>query len=261
MPSELEKLLAKRRGSEEIFENSTAPSTADVTSSLQRPVSAGRCEDSDEPPWLEGAVFVELPTGKQEHRASEEGLPPWFDAAVENGIVFYDPEGKEVVVPSSKVPAFKAALETVIEFEPVSASPAAEAEGTLSNVGRQACTDRCSRGDTVGQEGYPNEPPSAAASSEEAESKRQEIKTNLQKRYFDLLRSGLEPNEAAARAILEVAGHSGQEAKKAEDTRTKAGGGGSSRNSPASSNRSCASGMPGDFPAEGRSSTEIVVAA
>ena len=31
-----------------------------------------------------------------------EGLPPWFNAAVESGVIFYDPEGEEVVVPSSK---------------------------------------------------------------------------------------------------------------------------------------------------------------
>jgi len=141
---------------------------------------------------------------------SFDGLPPWFNAALDSGVVFYDPEGKEVVVPSDKVGAFKAALETVNEFEPEpckgslpSVAPAADAAAAPAKASdSEACGGRQAAAEASG---------AAAASNEDAESRRLDLKVNLQKRYFALLRSGLEPNDAAARAILEAGGHAVEE--------------------------------------------------
>lgn len=193
MPSELETAFAKRRSLvEDVLDNSAPQPSADATK-------------EDLPPWLEGVVFVEAGKSGDEVVKTQEspGLPPWFDAAVERGVTFYDPEGREVVVPSHKVPAFKAALETVIEFEPepckgplpaVPASVAATA-GTVADAPSSA-TGSSPRGAAASSQAQNGE--------EDAETLRRELKANLQKRYFALLRSGLEPNEAAAQAILEA---------------------------------------------------------
>jgi len=142
---------------------------------------------------------------------------------MESGVVFYDPEGQEVVVPSSKVGAFKAALETVIEFEPEPCKGAlsklapnpdasAAAESTAGGAGVSSASEGCAQG-VHGGAGAPH---GTTMPSEDAESLRRELKANLQKRYFALLRSGLEPNEAAARAILEAAGHAPEEQSKSD---------------------------------------------
>lgn len=112
---------------------------------------------------------------------------------MESGVVFYDPEGKEVVVPSSKVGAFKAALEAVNEFEPESCRVEAASSAGCAIDSNGPADDGCQNAEAVG--------------NEDTEVLRQEVKTNLQKRYFALLHAGFEPNEAAARAILEAAGH------------------------------------------------------
>jgi len=215
MPNELQQALAKRRSrGEDVFESSVAQSSADAVAHAL--ASQSRNPDLDEPPWLEGAVFVDLNADSSVSAdtvgESCDGLPPWFNAAVESGVVFYDPEGQEVVVPSSKVGAFKAALETVIEFEPEpctgplpSVAPATDtaAATTGSGVG-SADSDTGGQGVDAGAGTASESSGVAASANEAAEARRLELKANLQKRYFALLRSGLEPNDAAARAILEV---------------------------------------------------------
>jgi len=210
MPNELQQALAKRRNcAEDVFESSAVQSSADA--------GAHASVDSEEPPWLEGAVFVELNADAAvsvDNTVGEscDGLPPWFNFAVESGVVYYDPEGQEVVVPSSKVGAFKAALETVIEFEPEpctgalsSVVPASDTAAAPTSASSDS--DAGAQGRDAGAATASESSGAAAAAKEVAEARRLELKVNLQKRYFALLRSGLEPNDAAARAILEAAGH------------------------------------------------------
>lgn len=283
MPSELEKALAKRRSKcgEDIFESSnTTCSAADAGASSK----AGYPQMKEQPPWMdkmEGAVFVDASVDVKAPADSAEvagdGLPPWFNAAVEQGIIFYDPEGQEVVVPSSQVGAFKAALETVIEFEPgpcrgalvsvpASVTPDAPNVKGSSGVGagiaaHEGCTQQAVAAETpaLGAGAVA----SVATSSEDAETLRRDIKANLQKRYFALLRLGLEPNEAAARAILEAAGHAPEE--QMEKGRGAAVVAGAPAGGDSTQNSCCGSLRPrsgsGEASSDSRRSTEIVVSA
>jgi len=285
MPSELEKALAKRRSKcgDDIFESSNICSAADAGASS----NAGYPQMKEQPPWMDkfgGAVFVDTPSadGKKAFADSAEvtgdGLPPWFNAAVEQGIVFYDPEGQEVVVPSSQVGAFKAALETVIEFEPESCRgarvsvPAPVTPDAPNIEGSSGAEAGISAHEGCTQQAVAAETPAlgsgAAASAatsieEDAETLRRDIKVNLQKRYFALLRLGFEPNEAAAKAILEAAGHAPEEqmekGRGAAVVATATAGGDSTQNSCSGALRP-RSGS-GDASSDSRRSTEIIVSA
>jgi len=286
MPSELEKALAKRRSKcgEDIFESSNTCSAADAGASSSK---AGYPQMKEQPPWMDkfgGAVFVDAPSvdGKASADSAEvagDGLPPWFNAAVEQGIVFYDPEGQEVKIPSSQVGAFKAALETVIEFEPgpcrgalvsvpASVTPDAPNVKGSSGVGagisaHEGCTQQAVAAETPALGA--GAAASVATSSEDAETlRRDNIKANLQKRYFALLRLGLEPNEAAARAILEAAGHAPEE--QMEKGRGAAMVAGAAAGGDSTQNNSCSGALrprsgSGEASSDSRRSTEIVVSA
>jgi len=123
------------------------------------------------------------PEAPVEEETSEATNPPWLAAALESGVIFYDPEGKEVVVPSSQVGAFKAGLDSVSGFEQ-------STKGILAPT--TSAADAAS----------PEEGQSTAAQSP---SSSEGLKTFVRMRFFALVRGGLEPNTAAARAIREAA--------------------------------------------------------
>lgn len=132
------------------------------------------------PPWMHAAKDMGVTFAPAEQ-------PPWLLAAVEQGVVFYDPEGREIEVPASQVLAFNEALSKVRDFE----------ETWQSTAG----SDHSEKQDSTEAEG-----------ATESASQRRDLKAFVQKIYFKLLREGVEPNEAAAQAILQAAGQQqGQE--------------------------------------------------
>jgi len=137
------------------------------------------------PPWMNAAEDMGVTFAPAEQ-------PPWLLAAVEQGVVFYDPEGREIEVPASQVPAFNEALSKVRDFEETWQS-----------------TSGCSYQSPGKQETEKAEVEGATAES--ASSQRRDLKAFVQKIYFQLLREGIEPNEAAAQAILQAAGQQGQQ--------------------------------------------------
>lgn len=221
--SELEKILAKRRSrSEEIFENNAA--TPPAAHASRRPSAERGPPVADEmPEWLSaaeemGIVFTKpaaksaASAAKGEEEAEGE-LPPWLEAAAACGVVFYDPEGKEIVVPSNKVVDFQAGLESVRDFEqswescndtdtaeePEPSSAAVTADDEVCQV---AIAGVCASAGAAGSGPVTAEKP-------EGESQREALKMAVQKRYFALLRDGIDPNQAAVQAILEAKGTSG----------------------------------------------------
>jgi len=178
--------------------------------------------DDAPPPWLafaqaEGIVF--RPPAADVAQASD-GNPPWLQAAADTGVVFYDPEGFEVVVPSGQVVAFKAGLESVRDFERswVRRCNTDEAAGAPNCESQVACAAEDLEDGTreevpvekddalqpLGVDGGSQGVRSADAREIDEASQRQDLKSVVQRRYFALLRDGLEPNEAAVRAILEA---------------------------------------------------------
>lgn len=135
------------------------------------------------PPWMHAAKDMGVTFAPAEQ-------PPWLLAAVEQGVVFYDPEGREIEVPASQVLALNEALSKVRDFE----------ETWQSTAG----SDHSEKQDSA-------EATEAEGATESA-SQRRDLKAFVQKIYFKLLREGVEPNEAAAQAILQAAGQQqGQE--------------------------------------------------
>mmetsp|Transcript_105352 Transcript_105352/g.187298 ORF Transcript_105352/g.187298 Transcript_105352/m.187298 type:complete len:198 (-) Transcript_105352:203-796(-) len=129
--------------------------------------SAGYTAGGQLPPWLATAAAMGIEFSPP---SNSDADPPWLAAAAESGVVFYDPEGREIKVASSKVQAFKEGLGKVRDFE-------------------ESC-----------DQPQPAEDLKAA----EAETQRRDLKAFVQKLYFRFLRDGLEPNEAAAQAIIQA---------------------------------------------------------
>jgi len=150
------------------------------------------------PPWLAAANALGV---SFEDAAAP---PPWLQAAVEQGlgegVVFYDPEGREIEVPASKVPAFTEGLDKVRAFEQSWSNESAPGSSQLLESSLP---------------GYPSASLPHAADKEMTKAggeepsrnsqRRVDLKAYVQKMYFALLREGLEPNEAAALAIRQAA--------------------------------------------------------
>lgn len=215
--SELDKMLAKRRSrSEEVFESSVAPSQAHAS-------GVACAKVAEDPPWLaalqkQGVTF----SAPADNQKSDE-LPHWLEAAAECGVTFYDPDGNEVVVPSSKVGAFKAGLESVRDFEH-SMSPTADvalkpcssdeaAQKAPTEVQSATTEVEHHRAASVDDGRRCAGPPDAL----DEEMHRQHVKNAVQKRYFALLRAGVDPNEAAVQAIIEAKGLGSQREAGAKD--------------------------------------------
>lgn len=225
--SELQRVLAKRRAAaEDVFE-----SGATIASSAERPEHAA----DSAPPWLDAAAAMGIEFSKsggapQGYSTSAAPTPPWLAVAAEAGVVFYDPEGREIEVPVSKVPAFNEGLDKVRDFERTF-----ETDDVVA--AKEATSSECSS-QSGGVHGDVQVSPHAGAasgtdgaqsSSSKAEAaQKQDLKEIVQKLYFALLREGLEPNEAAAQAILQARSLKAQQAEGAAP---------SSRSSP----RSCSS--------------------
>eukprot|EP00930_Biecheleria_cincta_P008456 TRINITY_DN109905_c0_g1_i1.p1 TRINITY_DN109905_c0_g1~~TRINITY_DN109905_c0_g1_i1.p1 ORF type:complete len:277 (-),score=64.20 TRINITY_DN109905_c0_g1_i1:79-840(-) len=232
--SELQRFLAKRRAAaEEVFESSVTPATA------ERQEHAADAS----PPWLAAAAAMGVEFSNPSCSGSQGSLkpsapgPPWLAAATEAGVVFYDPEGREIEVPVSKVRAFNEALDKVRDFErtfetddvvaaPEAAPACSQPEVAHGYVQAAPLKSHSSAG--------PKQPDGAQPSDSEADAvQRQDLKDFVQKLYFALLRDGLEPNEAAAQAILQARSLKAQQAEGAAP---------SSRSSP----RSCSSSAQED---------------
>ncbi|CAK0898758.1 unnamed protein product [Prorocentrum cordatum] len=163
----------------------------------------------DDPEWVLVAEGQGIAFSEPAASAPEGLVPPWLEAAVEGGIVFYDPDGNEVVVPSDQVGAFQQGLESVREFEHSLASQDA-ASGqviTVPDSAQRPRTPEARPGAAPAANGCASRAgcaPAAVAASAEEEAARQNLKFAVQKRYFALLRCGVDPNEAAVRAVLEA---------------------------------------------------------
>eukprot|EP00445_Apocalathium_hangoei_P001166 CAMPEP_0203859862 /NCGR_PEP_ID=MMETSP0359-20131031/12082_1 /ASSEMBLY_ACC=CAM_ASM_000338 /TAXON_ID=268821 /ORGANISM="Scrippsiella Hangoei, Strain SHTV-5" /LENGTH=296 /DNA_ID=CAMNT_0050776849 /DNA_START=46 /DNA_END=936 /DNA_ORIENTATION=- len=246
--SELEERLRRRREvGEQVFESSAAPATADATASRGAHSDRAAAHNSNfttpvcNPPWMAAAAAAE------EGSNASGGLPPWLAAAADCGVIFFDPEGREIEVPSSQVPAFKANLEKIQSFERdwaagrrgaqtprrgAEAVPSAEGssvgldeaeaprEANEKQPQRPATSSSGGAGGAAAADASASSAAAAAAAAQQQQQRQQQqqqqqqqqeqaqrhdMKMFVQKRYFALLREGLEPNEAAARAIREVA--------------------------------------------------------
>lgn len=186
--SEFDKLSSKRRNHIDEYFASKASSPSSVPDG-GRPNSQDASVGGELPPWMTGMMV----TGAVGELA--DANPPWLAAAVESGVIFYDPEGKEVVVPSSKVVAFKAALDSVCDFE-----QSMTAETNASRADEKSAREETR---TPSQDGVDTGDKKSSSCSYEA-GQRQTLKSVVQKRYFALLRDGVDPNEAAVQAIREA---------------------------------------------------------
>jgi len=263
MASELEKAFAKRRGRTEQVSESSATVPLPHASSAHSPDTTAAVEEL--PPWLEGINFS---TPGAEPSAQQ--LPPWLQAAVECGVTFYDPDGNKVVVPSNKVGEFKTGLETVRNFER-SWSGAAEANDACAPAHVPNQVETPAKFSTKDETHAPATPGNksvntAAMTDDEVQElqqqqqqqlqqgQRQVLKNAVQTRYFSLLRDGVEPNDAAARAIREA---TGQVAMGEESSLEK-----SAPNNSRASFQTCASGVKGHKQDEQcKANDEITVAA
>lgn len=213
--SELQRLLAKRRAAaEDVCESGAIPAA----------VEGQEHAANSAPPWLAAAAAMGVefsnPSASSGPLSSSKPSapnPPWLAAATEAGVVFYDPEGREIEVPVSKVPAFNEALDQVRDFERtfeaddvVAAPEGATACSQLEVAHGYVQAAPLKSHSCTGSE----QPDAARPSGSEAEaSQRQDLKDFVQKLYFALLREGLEPNEAAAQAILQARTLKAQEAE------------------------------------------------
>eukprot|EP00931_Biecheleriopsis_adriatica_P030915 TRINITY_DN18166_c0_g2_i1.p1 TRINITY_DN18166_c0_g2~~TRINITY_DN18166_c0_g2_i1.p1 ORF type:complete len:240 (-),score=67.03 TRINITY_DN18166_c0_g2_i1:55-774(-) len=188
--SELQRVLAKRRGIAEEVTSAGYHSEGPVASSTAAP------------PWLAAAASMGVSFSKASPSERPPVNPPWLAAAAESGVVFYDPEGREIEVPVSKVPAFNEGLDKVRDFEnswhmskdAPDVRPATSSTRPATETSVPACRgSQCEA---------PKVEPEVAGKEEAAQ--RDDLKAFVQKRYFALLREGLEPNEAAAQAIIQA---------------------------------------------------------
>ena len=129
------------------------------------------------PPWMEAAVSE----GIVFHDTPITESPPWLAAAAESGIIFFDPDGDEVVIPSSKVGAFKDALQSVCDFEESDGSLATAGKELQSSAEQHPTHNELSCADVSGEALLNTTAKSAA---EETESQRTDLKRAVQKRYY-----------------------------------------------------------------------------
>mmetsp|Transcript_13853 Transcript_13853/g.30197 ORF Transcript_13853/g.30197 Transcript_13853/m.30197 type:complete len:221 (+) Transcript_13853:126-788(+) len=159
---------------------------------------------------------------------SLEGIPPWLAAAADYGVLFYDPDGREIEVPSSQVPDFKACLEKFRDFErtwkssqeavkanaeakataAATTKTTAAAQPTSSPTPSEAvATTMVTAGAATGSSDGTDPAEGGAEADDQQEPvplNKEDLKTLVQKHYFDLVRQGYEPNEAAAKALTEA---------------------------------------------------------
>eukprot|EP00929_Paragymnodinium_shiwhaense_P109190 TRINITY_DN75543_c0_g1_i1.p1 TRINITY_DN75543_c0_g1~~TRINITY_DN75543_c0_g1_i1.p1 ORF type:complete len:226 (-),score=61.33 TRINITY_DN75543_c0_g1_i1:330-1007(-) len=126
---------------------------------------------------------------------ASDSLPPWLSMASDMGLHFTDSQGQACQTPvpqvSKEEEAFQAALAKIRDFEE-------------SLQARRSC--KGSSEAVAGGASTTGEEPDAPA---EDPSRREGVMMSVKERYFALLAEGLEPNAAAARAILEATGQLG----------------------------------------------------
>lgn len=207
---ELAEKLAKRRSiGEEVFEREAAPSLADegARGAATGMPLASRSDVSGEP--RRASMIFE-----------SEGAASVADAAY----------GSQALAPAGDSAAFEAALEKIRAFERVCGARgrgAKVAPGTSSamGAGAGACVSDPTRAVEIPKDAATkahghsdssrtdSDAPlassgadSGADSGEARAAQREDFKSIVQERFIALIRGGMPPNEAAARAILEAAG-------------------------------------------------------
>lgn len=193
--SELAEKLARRRSGETVFEASAAPSTADATAEASSNNHRG--------------VLRSL-IGKATARVFERAPSASLADAVHS---FETAEVRAISVRETH--AFEAALERIRAFE-LSQSQQRDRQriapldlsGRISLPVRPSISPRAERASASGWSSEATECASAetSANNPREADKREDFKSIVRERYFVLIAQGVEPNAAAARAILEATG-------------------------------------------------------
>jgi len=207
--SELAKKLARRRVGEQVFESAVLPSTADVGCS-------------------EGAAAATGPR-VQEHQTciqAPEDVGSTFEAALERIRAFEKAQAARGSRPSRQPNSLREQAKHV----PKEAAPSAVIDHTRNK--HQAAAEKV----------FAAKPDLTEARRPISSNERQSLKSAVQERFAALVREGLKPNEAAARAILEAVGQP-QHAVEEQRSTARAPSRSSRGSSPRShgTQRSCAS--------------------
>uniref|UniRef100_A0A7S1WMK1 Uncharacterized protein n=1 Tax=Alexandrium catenella TaxID=2925 RepID=A0A7S1WMK1_ALECA len=271
--TELQRKLAKRRSfGEQVFEHEAAPSSADATSSTASASAAtatSKAADHEEEDASESSAAYRA--ALQKIREFERR------GSMSKGVMHGRGSGSTPSAKESKVPPGRGSvrlMEAAADERRLAGRGSADeapAPARKTSFAEAVCVSEHSAASDSDRGAQDSQLPSAPA-------KQQDFKSLVQLRFAALIREGLTPNEAAARAILEAAGQQAETeagplgssnggAAVAEGAGQAAGArsSGSAASSPASprsecSRRSCASSAKGKEAGSKRGKSKKAVA-